>query len=303
MESWIDDDFIGTNTTFDEGSVFTLYFRCDNAWSPSSSEEASLDSLLDAEVLGQINKLGYATAADFTAAWGLKIGSDMANGEIALEEISVCQGETNGCVRIARETNASGNVEWAFFAKNPTSCRHDGYRREPGGGAQTGVPANFEGLLEGVTIRRCLETGILDEAEGESPSSDNDLAGWIVCWHGRAGHEFLVAYPEAEARNGIDLAGKVARKPWDGQNEDLSNDSLKMCYYDGDWYGSPNPAWFPSASFLQFQEGTFLVCEHSPGCEGNQWQMSPGVPAPMQIDDMVPEVPQGGTQMLTYWPS
>ena len=111
----------------------------------------------------------------------------------------------------------------------------------------------------------------------------------------------MVAYPEAEVRNGIDLAGKVARKPWDGQDEDLSNDSLKMCYYNGDWHGSPNPAWFPTASYLQLQEGRFVVCEHSPDCGGNQWQMSPG--APRQCRLMTWLLSRKRDPDATYWPA
>ena len=70
-------------------------------------------------------------------------------GRLIPRRSHTCPGELNGCVRITRETNANGNVEWAFYAKNPTNCQQDGYRREPGEGGQTGVPANFEGLLEG----------------------------------------------------------------------------------------------------------------------------------------------------------
>ena len=203
VEPWVSNDFIGTNTTLHTGSVFTMYFRCDNAWSPPP--ETTLDSLLEADVLAQIEKLGYNTAADFAEAWDLRIGPDMTNGEVAPEEISTCPGELNGCVRITRETNANGDVEWPFYAKNPNNCRHDGYRREPGEGGQTGVPPNFEGLLEGVTIRRCLGTGtsetLPDEAQKEASSPDVLFAGWVVCWHGRSGYEFLIAYPEVEARN------------------------------------------------------------------------------------------------------
>lgn len=271
------------------------------------TEEAPLISLIAADVLIQIQRLGYSTAADFAEAWSLRFGADKANGEIEPSEIVICPGELNGCVRIAREKNASGTVEWAFFARNPTNCKQDGYRREPGVGGQTGVPPKFEGLLEGVTIRRCLETNtseiLPEEDQIESSAPDNLFADWVVCWHGRSGYELLIAYSEVEARNGIDLAGKVTRKPWDGQDEDLANDSLKMCYYRGEWYGSPNPPWFPSVSYMQLQEDKFLVCEHSPGCGGNQWQLLPGASSPMQINDLVTEPPQTGIQLLTYWAS
>lgn len=158
VEPWLDDDFIGTNTTLGAGSVFTLYYRCDNAWSPPVSDEAKLDAALDAAVLVQISRLGFDTAEAFVKAWGLRIGSDRASGEVDPGEITTCPGESNGCVRIVRETNARGDVEWPFYARNPTGCRYDGYRREPGAAAQTGVPANFDGWLEGITIRRCQET-------------------------------------------------------------------------------------------------------------------------------------------------
>ena len=45
-----------------------MYFRCDNAWSPPPL--TTLDSLLEADVLAQIQKLGYNTAADFAEAGG-----------------------------------------------------------------------------------------------------------------------------------------------------------------------------------------------------------------------------------------
>lgn len=34
VEPWISNDYIGTNLTMHADSVFTLFFRCDNAWSP-----------------------------------------------------------------------------------------------------------------------------------------------------------------------------------------------------------------------------------------------------------------------------
>ena len=177
VEPWINDDFIGTNTTLHPGSVFTIYFRCDNAWSPPVAEANTLDDLLEADVLDQINKLGYDTAADFAEAWGLQIGSDLASGQIDPSEIATCPDEANGCVRITRETNSNGAVEWAFYARNPNSCRQDGYRREPGEDGQTGVPPYFEGLLEGVTIRRCQESAAITPAQEPANSGDQDCRG------------------------------------------------------------------------------------------------------------------------------
>ena len=140
--------------------------------------ETTLDSLLAPDIVAQIKLLGYPTASEFATAWGLRIGPDKTNGEVDPSEIATCPGETNGCVSITRETNASGAVEWAFSARNPDGCKQDGYRREPGEGAQSGVPPNFEGLLEGATIRRCQEATTTEViSEEPAPSGGRDCKG------------------------------------------------------------------------------------------------------------------------------
>ena len=109
------------------------------------------------------------------------------------------------------------------------------------------------------------ETGILTENQ------------WAICWHGRTGHEFLVAYPMNRLSAGLRIADLALGSPWAGAI-DISNDSLKMCQVNDVWYGrsDPNP-WFPMVSYIQYQTASFLVCEHStttnPVCLGDQWNL------------------------------
>lgn len=98
--------------------------------------------------------------------------------------------------------------------------------------------------------------------------------GWVICWHGRDGYEYLIAYPESDVKQGVNLNYKLTNAQ--GRQLELANDSLKMCYVDGEWYGYPDPSpWFPSVSYMKLLDGEILVCSDSPGCQGNQFTMLP----------------------------
>ncbi len=98
--------------------------------------------------------------------------------------------------------------------------------------------------------------------------------GWVICWHGRDGYEYLIAYPESDVKQGVNLNYKLTNAQ--GRQLELANDSLKMCYVDGKWYGYPDPSpWFPSVSYMKLLDGGILVCSDSPGCQGNQFTMLP----------------------------
>lgn len=101
-----------------------------------------------------------------------------------------------------------------------------------------------------------------------TPSAETSYAEysrWVICWHGRSEHEYLIAYPETSARNGINLTSPMQR-PWDGLMDDLTNDSIKMCLLDGTWYGKPNPEWFPHASHFLLEGNDIILCKNAPGC-------------------------------------
>ena len=86
---------------------------------------------------------------------------------LARREFTTCPGESLArCVRVPREKNAQ-NLIATFWAKNPTDCRQDGYSLNPQTGLmQTGIPANFEGLMEGFTIRPCTPGATYGVASG-----------------------------------------------------------------------------------------------------------------------------------------
>jgi hypothetical protein len=98
--------------------------------------------------------------------------------------------------------------------------------------------------------------------------------GWVICWHGRDGYEYLIAYPEADARQGVNLNFNLTNAQ--GRQVEVANDSLKMCYVNGEWYGYPDPnEWFPKVSYLKLTGKEILVCFDSPGCQGGQWTIRP----------------------------
>lgn len=124
-------------------------------------------------------------------------------------------------------------------------------------------------------------------------------SGWIICWHGRSNHEYLIAYPEASVRRGINLTTPMIR-PWDGNSDDLTNDSLKMCQVDGTWYGDPLLQYFPFASHLRLEEDQMLVCENAPGCRGQQWTLKPSDPPSPVIVSLLRPPTGNAVQVLGY---
>lgn len=105
-------------------------------------------------------------------------------------------------------------------------------------------------------------------------SSNEQYDGWVICWHGRDGYEYLIAYPENAAKQGVSLNFNLANAQ--GRQVEVANDSLKMCYVNSEWYGYPDPnPWFPTISYLKLLDDAILVCSDSPGCKGDQWTMLP----------------------------
>jgi hypothetical protein len=117
-------------------------------------------------------------------------------------------------------------------------------------------------------------TSISQPTSAPVNSSPVKYDGWVICWHGRDGYEYLIAYPESDAKQGINLNIKLTNAQ--GRQLEVANDSLKMCYVDGEWYGYPDPnEWFPKVSYLKLLDKEILVCSDSPGCQGSQWTIRP----------------------------
>jgi hypothetical protein len=104
--------------------------------------------------------------------------------------------------------------------------------------------------------------------------------GWLICWHGKTNQEFLVAYSEADLRHGIDLPGEM-------------NDSLKMCLFDGNWYGSPSGSHFPTVSDLRLDANQIVVYEHG-GQAGRQWVLTPSGLPPSVILELLQKPTKAG---------
>lgn len=85
-------------------------------------------------------------------------------------------------------------------------------------------------------------------------------------------------------KQGLDLGRLLLPQPWGGGTEYLPNDSLKMCLYNGIWYGEQSTPWFPYASYIIWQNNEFLVCQDSPSCSGNTWTMKGGENPPYTQD-------------------
>jgi hypothetical protein len=138
-----------------------------------------------------------------------------------------------------------------------------------------------------------------------SPTTVSPLyRGWLICWHGKFSHEYLIAYPEADVLKGLRL-DILLIKPWDNQNEYLPNDSIKECLYNGAWYGQQNPPWFPLASFLKLEGGNISICENGlNGCNGQKWAMDKAGNAPKVIEDLLHQPKEvEGIQVLGEIPS
>jgi hypothetical protein len=123
--------------------------------------------------------------------------------------------------------------------------------------------------------------------------------GWLICWHGKFNHEFLIAYPEGQVAKGLPLS-TLLKKPWDGQKEYLPNDSMKECLYNGEWYGDQNPEWFPLVSYLKLDGDKISLCENGVNvCGGKQWTMDKAVSTPKVIIALLRQPEEGrGIQVL-----
>ncbi|MFN8414180.1 MAG: hypothetical protein U0Z26_17500 [Anaerolineales bacterium] len=127
-----------------------------------------------------------------------------------------------------------------------------------------------------------ISTPLLQPTTASIDTLYND---WVICWHGRDGYEYLIAYPENEAAQGISLNFNLTNAQ--GRSIEVANDSLKMCYVRGEWYGYPDPSpWFPAVSYFQLLDGEVLVCSDSPGCKGSQWTMLPENYFPSNAPDL-----------------
>jgi hypothetical protein len=73
-------------------------------------------------------------------------------------------------------------------------------------------------------------------------------------------------------KQGLNLS-ILLQQPWGGGAEYLPNDSLKMCLYNGVWYGEQTTPWFPYVSYIELNNDEFLVCQDSPSCSGDTWTM------------------------------
>lgn len=136
---------------------------------------------LPGDVMQQLSLLGYSSFEAFASQWGLKVGFDLANGEVDPRELTVCPFETKGCVRMLREKDQYNNII-PFYISNQSGCWHDGWRREvgparPGGytvPTRSGVPPQFSGLIEGITIRACRAQ---DGTSGTLPGTNVPVVG------------------------------------------------------------------------------------------------------------------------------
>jgi hypothetical protein len=139
-------------------------------------------------------------------------------------------------------------------------------------------------------------------APGSQPTAiSNDAVkydGWVICWHGRDGYEYLIAYPESDVKQGVNLNYQLTNAQ--GRQLELANDSLKMCYADGEWYGYPDPSpWFPSVSYMKLQDREILVCSDSPSCQGSQYTMLPEKYFPWNAPEL--QAPTGtGVHVISY---
>lgn len=112
------------------------------------------------------------------------------------------------------------------------------------------------------------------QATSISSTAEESYDGWVICWHGRDGYEYLIAYPESDAKQGISLDYKLTNAQ--GRQLELANDSLKMCYANGEWYGYPDPnPWFPNVSYIKLLDREILACSTSPNCQGSQYKLLP----------------------------
>lgn len=132
-------------------------------------------------------------------------------------------------------------------------------------------------------------------------SPNKQYNGWIICWHGRDGYEYLIAYPENDAKQGVSLNFNLTNAQ--GHQVEVANDSLKMCYVNGEWYGYPDPSpWFPTVSYIKLLDNKILVCSDSPDCKGDQWTMLPEKYFPGNAPELQ-EPNEAGIHIIAYKPS
>jgi hypothetical protein len=131
-------------------------------------------------------------------------------------------------------------------------------------------------------------------------TTDAVYDGWVICWHGSNGYEYLIGYPEDQARQGISLVFDLTNAQ--GQQADVANDSLKMCYVNGEWYGRPDPNdWFPNVSYLKLLDTEIQVCSDTL-CQENQWSLLSEDYFPWNAPQL--QVPtQTGISIISYKPS
>lgn len=147
-------------------------------------------------------------------------------------------------------------------------------------------------------------TSTAPSIEPTSPSQNTktQYEGWVLCWHGKFQHEYIIAYPEEQLAGGMAL-DMMMKKPWDNQNEYLANDSLKMCYYDGAWLGVNYPVWYPYVSFMQLDSNSFTMCENGPTCQGKKWTLTGSEMPPIAIQELLRQPSGAGIQLLGDIPS
>jgi hypothetical protein len=109
------------------------------------------------------------------------------------------------------------------------------------------------------------------------PSSQSTpiSSDWLVCWHGKHGYEYLIAYPMSKVENGLDLYGFELPLEPNKQPDKLAHASLKMCYLNGRWYGgdkNPKP-WFPKVNSIKVKDNQVTVFT-----DGGPFLMPPGSP-------------------------
>ncbi|MBL8100781.1 MAG: hypothetical protein JNK81_16485 [Anaerolineales bacterium] len=155
------------------------------------------------------------------------------------------------------------------------------------------------------TVTLIVEQPTLVQVVTETPiptpqptSTPIKFVGWVICWHGKDGYEYLIAYPENDVKQGISLNYRLTNAQ--GRELELANDSLKMCYVDGEWYGYPDPSpWFAGVSYMQLQDRKILVCSDSPGCQGNRHELFPEKYYPANSPNL--QAPNGtGVHVITY---
>lgn len=161
--------------------------------------------------------------------------------------------------------------------------------------------ANYEKCTLSVLETVTSSPGLMDLLVGARIVADRKQ-NWLFCWHGRSDHEFVIAYPIEYAKLGINLDGQIFQKPWDSGEEDLSNDSLKMCKLGSSWFGG-SQNWFPQASYLKMDGNSLEVCEHNPGCKGKKWVMKKSSPPSGRVEELIGTPSGHRTQILGFSPS